>query len=71
MQVFTVEMHHKRVEFAGPGDNVGMNIKGLDKGNMPRGGDVMIMKSDSTLKHVQDFTAQIQTLDIPGAHTNC
>jgi len=65
-KVFTVEMHHKRVEFAGPGDNVGMNIKGLDKGNMPRGGDVMIMKSDSTLKHVADFTAQIQTLDIPG-----
>ena len=30
-QVFTVEMHHKRVDKAGPGDNVGMNIKGLDK----------------------------------------
>lgn len=24
-------MHHKRVDKAGPGDNVGMNIKGLDK----------------------------------------
>jgi translation elongation factor EF-1alpha len=66
MQVFTVEMHHKRVESAGPGDNVGMNVKGLDKGNMPRAGDVMIMKSDASLKHVEDFTAQIQTLDIPG-----
>lgn len=60
VQVFTVEMHHKRVESAGPGDNVGMNIKGLDKGNMPRAGDVMIMKSDPSLKHVEDFTAQIQ-----------
>ncbi|KAL4443320.1 hypothetical protein ABPG75_011057 [Micractinium tetrahymenae] len=65
-KVFTVEMHHKRVEKAGPGDNVGMNIKGLDKGNMPRTGDVMILKSDATLKQVKDFTAQIQTLDIPG-----
>jgi elongation factor 1-alpha len=65
-KVFTVEMHHKRVEKAGPGDNVGMNIKGLDKGNMPRTGDVMILKSDGTLKPVKDFTAQIQTLDIPG-----
>lgn len=45
-------MHHKRVEKAGPGDNVGMNIKGLDKGNMPRTGDVMILKSDNTLKPV-------------------
>ncbi|KXZ43317.1 hypothetical protein GPECTOR_94g639 [Gonium pectorale] len=65
-KVFTVEMHHKRVDKAGPGDNVGMNIKGLDKGNMPRTGDVMILKSDSTLKLVQSFTATIQTLDIPG-----
>merc|ERR1712205_104554 len=39
---------------------------GLDKGNMPRVGDVMILKSDPTLKLVKDFTAQIQTLDIPG-----
>lgn len=59
LQVFTVEMHHKRVDKAGPGDNVGMNIKGLDKGNMPRTGDVMILKSDQTLKPVKDFTAQV------------
>lgn len=38
-KVFTVEMHHKRVDKAGPGDNVGMNIKNLDKGNMPRTGE--------------------------------
>merc|ERR1712032_987804 len=65
-KVFTVEMHHKRVDQAMPGDNVGLNIKGLDKQNMPRTGDVMIYKNDSTLKAVKDFTAQIQTLDIPG-----
>jgi len=65
-KVFTVEMHHKRVEKANPGDNVGMNIKGLDKINMPRVGDVMVYKKDGTLKAVKDFTAQVQTLDIPG-----
>lgn len=65
-KVFTVEMHHKRVERAYPGDNVGMNIKGLDKINMPRTGDVMVLKSDPTLAPCKDFTAQIQTLDIPG-----
>merc|ERR1711916_50950 len=27
-KVFTVEMHHTRVDFANPGDNVGLNIKG-------------------------------------------
>merc|ERR1719238_977100 len=45
-KVFTVEMHHKRVDAAKPGDNVGMNIKGLDKNNMPRSGDVMVYKKD-------------------------
>jgi len=65
-KVFTVEMHHQRIEAAQPGDNVGLNIKGLDKGNMPHTGDVMIYKKDDTLKAVADFTAQIQTLDIPG-----
>jgi len=65
-KVFTVEMHHKRVDAAHPGDNVGLNVKGLDKINMPRVGDVMVYKKDATLKAVKDFTAQIQTLDIPG-----
>merc|ERR1712031_117021 len=59
-------MHHTRHEVAKPGDNVGLNIKGLDKNNMPRVGDVMIYKKDSTLDRCGQFTAQIQTLDIPG-----
>jgi len=65
-KVFSVEMHHKSQPMAGPGDNVGLNMKGLDKVNMPRVGDVMIMKSDSTLKACQNFTAQVQVLDHPG-----
>merc|ERR1712113_1049110 len=65
-KVFTVEMHHQRVDQAQPGDNVGMDVKGLDKLNMPRTGDVMVYKKDGTLKPVANFTAQIQTLDIPG-----
>merc|ERR1711998_693574 len=65
-KVFTIEMHHKQCETANPGDNVGMNIKGLDKGNMPRVGDVMIYAKDTTLGPAFDFNAQIQTLDIPG-----
>jgi len=65
-KVFTVEMHHKRQEQAGPGDNVGMNVKGLDKQNMPRTGDVMVYKKDTTLGASGNFNAQIQVLDIPG-----
>merc|ERR1712023_292885 len=52
-KVFTVEMHHQRAEQAKPGDNVGLNIKVLDKQNMPRGGDVMVYKKDTTLGHTK------------------
>eukprot|EP00973_Karenia_brevis_P080686 11194219-Karenia_brevis.AAC.1 len=38
-KVFTVEMHHQVGESAESGDNVGLNIKGLDKNNMLRTGD--------------------------------
>jgi len=65
-KVFSVEMHHKAVPFAGPGDNVGLNVKNLDKVNMPRVGDVMIMKNDTSLLACKDFTAQVQVLDHPG-----
>ena len=65
-KVFTIEMHHTRHDVAKPGDNVGLNIKGLDKQNMPRVGDVMIYKKDTTLDRCGQFTAQVQTLDIPG-----
>merc|ERR1712100_79563 len=54
-KVFTVEMHHQRADQAKPGDNVGLNIKGLDKQNMPRGGDVMVYKKDTTLGQTKEF----------------
>jgi len=65
-KVFTVEMHHKPAQEALTGDNVGLNIKGLDKGNMPRVGDVMVLKKDDSLKACASFTAQVQILDHPG-----
>jgi len=65
-KVFSIEMHHKTHPAAFPGDNVGLNIKGLTKENMPRVGDVMIDKTDSSLKACENFTAQVQVLDHPG-----
>jgi len=65
-KIFTVEMHHKSLENAGPGKNVGMNIKGLPKGNMPRTGDIMVLKSDTTLKPAKRFTMQVKVLTHPG-----
>merc|ERR1712038_2163601 len=42
---FSIEMHHKTVDKAGPGDNVGVNVKGLPKENMPKVGDVMSVEN--------------------------
>ena len=65
-KIFTVEMHHKNQPEALSGDNVGLNVKGLDKQNMPRVGDVMVKKTDTSITAVKDFTAQVQILDHPG-----
>jgi len=65
-KIFTVEMHHKSVPQAVSGDNCGFNIKGLKKENMPRVGDVMVLKSDSSINRVKSFTAQIRVLEHPG-----
>merc|ERR1711908_113918 len=66
-KVFTVEMHHKRIDAGMSGDNIGMNVKNLKKENMPRVGDVMIYAKDATLKTSDNFSAQVQVLDIPGS----
>jgi len=66
-KVFTVEMHHKRIDAGMSGDNIGMNVKNLKKENMPRVGDVMIYAKDTTLSTSANFSAQVQVLDIPGS----
>ena len=64
-KVFTVEMHHQRVDFARPGDNVGIDIKSLDKNGMSRSGDDMVYMKGTTLGQTREFDAQIQVLVIP------
>jgi elongation factor 1-alpha len=63
--VFSMEMHHEKLESAKPGDNVGINVKGLNKDVMPRSGDVMVLKKDTTLKQTKSFVAAVQILEIP------
>ena len=65
-RIFSIEMHHKSVEQALPGDNIGMNIKGLMKEGMPKVGDIIVLKSDGTLGNVKRFTMTAQILEHPG-----
>lgn len=67
---FSIEMHHKTVDKAGPGDNVGVNVKKLPKENMPKCGDVMYIKGEAgdekPPKAVTQFTAAVFVQDHPG-----
>jgi elongation factor 1-alpha len=66
MKVFSVEMHHKSYPEACPGDNVGLNIKGLSKDAMPKTGDVMYIVKQGELKPVKSFRATVFVQDHPG-----
>jgi elongation factor 1-alpha len=65
-RIFSIEMHRKSIPAATTGDNIGVNIRGLTKLNMPKTGDVMVLKSESGVGAVQSFTAQVQVLEHPG-----
>merc|ERR1719437_394196 len=68
-KAFSIEMHHKNVEVANCGDNVGVNVKGLTKDNMPRCGDVMAiddLKLDpQPPRQAAAFTALVFVQDHP------
>jgi elongation factor 1-alpha len=65
-RVFSIEMHHKSMPVAHSGDNIGINMKGLPKDNMPQSGNIMVLSSDSSLKPCAKFTATVQVLNHPG-----
>ncbi len=66
LKVFSIEMHHKTWPCATPGDNVGMNMKGLDKQNMPKVGDVITLQKDPLCLPVESFVAQVAVQEHPG-----
>ncbi len=70
-KVFSIEMHHKNVETAYPGDNVGVNIKAIPKDKPPLSGDVMVVVDDKletgeAPDEVKEFTATVAVQDHPG-----
>ncbi|MCK4327790.1 MAG: translation elongation factor EF-1 subunit alpha [Candidatus Diapherotrites archaeon] len=66
-EVKTIEMHHQQMQEAGPGDNVGFNVRGLGKNDVKRG-DV-IGSADSPPTVAKEFIAQIVVLQHPSAVT--
>jgi len=63
-EVKSVEMHHEPLESAGPGDNVGFNVKGLSIKDIKRGMVAGDSKNDPPCQ-AGAFNAQVIILDHP------
>ncbi|WP_433626866.1 translation elongation factor EF-1 subunit alpha [Halomicrococcus sp. NG-SE-24] len=66
-EVKTIEMHHEEVPEAGPGDNVGFNVRGIGKDDIRRG-DVC-GPADDPPSVADTFTAQIVVMQHPSVIT--
>ena len=66
LKLFSMEMHRKKYSEAVPGDNIGMTIKGLDKMNMPKSGDLIFRPSEGMVTPTKSFVAQVVVQEHPG-----
>ena len=64
-EVKSIEMHHQEIKEALPGDNIGWNVRGVDKKDIRRG-DVC-GHTDKPPVVAEEFTAQIVVLQHPSA----
>ena len=67
-EVKTIEMHHEEVDRAGPGDNVGFNVRGIGKDDIRRG-DV-VGPADDPPTVAETFQAQIVVMQHPSVITS-
>ncbi len=61
-KVFSIEQHKKVLESAGPGNTVGMSIKGITKDEKVNAGDIIYLESEGELS----FTAMVAVQEHPG-----
>ncbi len=66
-EVKSIEIHHQQLQEAGPGDNVGFNVRGVDKSQIKKG-DV-VGHPDNPPTVVSEFTAQIVVMEHPSVIT--
>jgi len=64
-EVKSIEMHHERLDKAEPGDNIGVNLKGVERKELKRGDVIGHPNNPPTV--AEEFTAQIVVLQHPTA----
>jgi elongation factor 1-alpha len=67
-EVKSIEMHHETVPLAHPGDNVGINVRGVGKKDIRRGDVAGPVDNPPTV--AKKFKAQIMVLNHPSVITN-
>jgi len=66
-EVKTIEMHHEEIPEAIPGDNIGWNVRGINRNEIRRGDVCGHVDNPPTV--ADEFTAQIVVLQHPSAIT--
>ena len=66
-EVKTIEMHHEQLQQAEPGDNIGFNLRGIEKKDITRGDVLGPVSNPPTV--ASEFTAQIIVLNHPSVLT--
>jgi len=66
-KVFSIEQHKKVLEAAGPGNSVGMAVKGITKDEKVSPGDIIYLEREGELKPVEKFTVMVAVQEHPGA----
>ena len=66
-EVKTIEMHHEMMQQAEPGDNIGFNVRGIEKKDIARGDVLGHTTNVPTI--ATEFTAQIVVLNHPSVIT--
>lgn len=62
-EVKSIEMHHEQIKEAEPGDNIGFNIRGINKKDIARGDVLGHVTNPPTI--AKEFTARIIVLNHP------
>nr|MDO8135329.1 translation elongation factor EF-1 subunit alpha [Candidatus Njordarchaeum guaymaensis] len=62
-EVKSIEMHHERLDQAVPGDNIGFNVRGIDRADIRRGHVAGSVNNPPTV--VKEFTGQIVIIQHP------
>jgi elongation factor 1-alpha len=65
-KIFSIEQHKKVLEMAGPGNSVGMSIKGIAKDEKVQPGDIIYVEKEGELKPIKTFTALVAVQEHPG-----